>query len=80
MCAKRRCDEDGDDQPTGPSWGLKRCRHCHTQHDEKYDAIFELLKGAEEHSKQIEMHAEENQREAFMQAQQALKAYNTLLE
>ena len=80
MCAKRPRDEDSNDQSVGPSHGSKR-RHCHnTQHDERYDAIFELLKRVEEHSEWMELHVIENKKEAFEQAQQALDSYNILSE
>ena len=50
MRTKRHRDEDTDDQPAGPSRGPKR-RRRNAQHDEKYDAIFDLLKRAEELSR-----------------------------
>ena len=79
MHGKRNRDEDSESQPAGSSHGPKRrCRN--TQHDEKYDAIFELLKKVEEHSERMEMRAIENKREAFEQAQKALDSYNALSE
>ena len=82
MCVKRPRDtsgEDSDNQPVGPSRGPKR-RRRHTQRDEKYDAIFELLKKAEERSERMELRAMENRKEAFEQAQKALESYNMLSE
>jgi len=78
--AKYPCDEGDDDQPAGLSCRPKWCCRNHPQHDEKYDVIFKLLKRAEEHSKWMEMHVEENKREVFKQAQKALDSYNMLLE
>ena len=80
MCAKRPRDEDSNDQSVGPSHGSKRRRRHNAQHDEKYDAIFELLKRVEEHSERMELRAIENKKEAFEQAQQALNSYNILSE
>jgi hypothetical protein len=83
MCAKHPCDMSGEDssnnQPTGPSCKPKQCC-CLAQHDERYDAIFELLKEAEDHSERMELHAIENRKEAFEQAQKALESYNMLSE
>ena len=79
MHAKRSCEEDCNDKPAGPSQGPKRCRH-RSQPDEKYEAIFELLKKVEEQNKQMEQCAIENKREALWQAQKALDAYNRLSE
>ena len=77
MRTKRPRDEDGKNQPVGPSRGPKR--RCH-RHDEKYDAVFELLKKAEESSERMELRAIENKQEAFEQAQKALDSYNMLSE
>ena len=83
MCTRKRShdasDEDADDQSAGRSHGPKR--HCrNTQHDKKYDAIFELLKKVEEHSERMELRAMENKKEAFEQVQKVLDAYNLLSE
>ena len=79
MRTKRPRNEDSDDQPAGPSCGPKRCC-CNNQHDEKYDAIFDLLKKVEERSERMELCAIENKKEAFEQAQKALDSYNLLSE
>ena len=78
MHTKRSRDEDGDDQSASPSRGPKRRRR--NSQDDRYDAIFELLKKAEERSERMELRAMENKREAFEQAQKALDAYNMLSE
>ena len=73
--------DDSDDQPTGSSRGSKRRRrNRRAQHDEKYDAIFELLKKVEERSERMELRVMENKKEAFEQAQKALDSYNMLSE
>lgn len=77
MRAKRPRNEEDDDQPAGPSRGPKRRRR---RHDEKYDAIFELLKKVEERSERMELRAMENKRDAFEQVQKALDSYNLLSE
>lgn len=78
MRTKHSRDEDGDDQSAGPSRGPKRRRR--NSRDDRYDAIFELLKKAEERSERMELCGMENKREAFEQAQKALDAYNMLSE
>ena len=81
MHAKHSHNKDENDQPANPSCRPKRCcGHRGAQHDEKYKAIFELPERAEERSERMEMHAEENQQEAFKQAQKALDSYNRLSE
>ena len=79
MHGKRNHNEDSESQSAGSLHGPKR-RRRNTQHDEKYDAIFELLEKAEECSERMEMRAIENNREAFEQAQKALDSYNRLSE
>jgi hypothetical protein len=78
MRAKRSREEDCDDEPAGPSRGPKQRRR--SRPDEKYDAIFELLKKVEERNERMELRAIENKREALEQAQKALDAYNMLSE
>ena len=80
MHAKRPRDEGDEGQPAGQSRGPKRRRCNRAQQDEKYDAIFDLLKRAEERGERMEMRAEENKKEAFEQAQKALTAYIVLSE
>ena len=77
--AKRPRDDSNEDSDTGSSHGSKR-RRRYSQHDKKYDAIFELLTKVEERSERMELRAIENQKEAFRQAQLALDSYNMLSE
>ena len=79
MRAKCPRNEDSDDQPAGPSHGLKQHRR-NNQHNEKYNAIFDLLKKVEERSERMELRAIENKKKAFEQAQKALDSYNLLSE
>ena len=79
-----KCPHDGptndsDDELIGSRRGSKYHR-CNNKDHEKYDEIFELLKQVEEHSKQMELCATENRKEALEQAQKALKSYNALSE
>ena len=79
MHTKHPHDEGSDNQTTGPSCGSKW--HCHyTKHDEKYDAMFKLLKRVEECSEWMELCVIKNKKEAFKQAQKALDSYNRLSE
>lgn len=83
---KRHHDEnDGEvdhssEECTSLRRGPKRRRCGRNKHDEKYDAIFQLLERAEERSKRMEMRAEENQQEAFEQVTKVLESYNRLSE
>ena len=74
----RDTSSEDSDQSAGPSRGPKR-RRCNT-HNEKYDAIFELLKKVEERSERMELRAMENKRDALEHAQKALDSYNVLSE
>jgi len=74
MQAKRPCDGASDNHTTGPSRQTKQ--HHHRAHqDRKYDAIFDLLKRAEECGERMEICVEEGKSKAFEQAQKALDAY-----
>ena len=77
MQAKHPRDGASDDHPTGPSRRTKR-RRAHQ--DGKYDAIFDLLKRAEERGERMEMRVEEHKNKAFEQAQKALDTYIMLSE
>ena len=80
---KRRCDKNESvdhEERAGAPRGPKHQHHGRNEHDEKYEAIFQLLERAEECSKRMEMRAEQNQKEAFEQATKALESYNKLSE
>ena len=84
MCTKRTLDEiapDSEEERINSSRGPKRrCRNRRNEHDEKYEAMFELLRKAEERSERMEMRMVENQKKAFEQAEKALESYNMLSE
>jgi len=79
MRAKRPHDDVGEDTDANPPCGPKQ-HHRQNQHDEKYEAIFDLLRRVEERSERMEMRAMENKKEAFELAQNALESYNILSE
>jgi len=79
MHVKHPQNEDGNDQLASPSYGPKQ-HCCSNWHNEKYNTIFDLLKKVEECSEWMELHAIENKKEAFEQAQKALELYNLLSE
>ena len=61
------------------SHGPKRCHcSCHNEHDEKYKAMFKLLRKAKESSKRMEMWMVKNQKTAFEQVEKALESYSML--
>lgn len=69
--------EDSNEESTGRPHTRKR-RRCRSQNDDRYDAIFELLKRVEERSEWMELREIENKKEALEQAQKALDSYNEL--
>ena len=81
MSTKRPCDKvsDSDNQTAGPSHRPKR-HHCYNRHNEKFDAMFELLGKINECSEQMQLHAIENKKEVFDQVEKAIESYNLLSE